>query len=49
MVAISYAYYLMVMRASVGRDDSRTTGAAKGLTEGKVRTGACVPNARCRP
>ena len=48
MVAVSYAYYLMVMRASVLEEmtaDYLTTARAKGLTEDKVRTRHAVPNA----
>ena len=48
MVAVSYAYYLMVMRASVLEEmtaDYLTTARAKGLTEDKVRTRHALPNA----
>jgi peptide/nickel transport system permease protein len=48
MVAVSYAYYLMVMRASVLEEMTAnylTTARAKGLTEDKVRTRHAVPNA----
>lgn len=48
IVAVVYAQYLMVMRASVLEEmtsDYLTTARAKGLTEDKVRTRHAVPNA----
>ncbi len=48
MVAVVYAQYLMVMRASVLEEmsgDYLTTARAKGLPEDKVRTRHAVPNA----
>lgn len=48
MVAVVYAQYLMVMRASVLEEmtsDYLTTARAKGLSEDKVRTRHAVPNA----
>lgn len=48
MVAVVYAHYLMVMRASVLEEmtsDYLTTARAKGLREDKVRTRHAVPNA----
>jgi peptide/nickel transport system permease protein len=48
MVAVVYAQYLMVMRASVLEEmsaDYLTTARAKGLAEDKVRTRHAVPNA----
>ena len=48
MVAVVYAQYLMVMRASVLEEmtsDYLTTARAKGLTEDQVRTRHAVPNA----
>ncbi|MET0694356.1 MAG: ABC transporter permease [Propionibacteriaceae bacterium] len=48
IVAVVYAQYLMVMRASVLEEmtsDYLTTARAKGLTEDKVRTKHAVPNA----
>jgi peptide/nickel transport system permease protein len=48
MVAVSYAYYLMVMRASVLEEMTAaylTTARAKGLTEDQVRVRHAVPNA----
>lgn len=48
MVAVVYAQYLMVMRASVLEEmtsDYLTTARAKGLKEDKVRTRHAVPNA----
>ncbi len=48
LVAVVYAQYLMVMRASVIEEmtsDYLTTARAKGLREDKVRTRHAVPNA----
>lgn len=48
IVAVVYAQYLMVMRASVLEEmtsDYLTTARAKGLTEDRVRTRHAVPNA----
>src|SRR5690606_18790000 len=48
MVAVVYAQYLMVMRASVREEmtaDYLTTARAKGLPETKVRSRHAVPNA----
>ena len=48
MVAVVYAQYLMVMRASVLEEmsaDYLTTARAKGLPEDQVRTRHAVPNA----
>jgi peptide/nickel transport system permease protein len=48
MVAVIYAQYLMVMRASVLEEmsaDYLTTARAKGLREDLVRTRHAVPNA----
>lgn len=48
IVAVVYAQYLMVMRASVLEEmtsDYLTTARAKGLPEDKVRTRHAVPNA----